>query len=133
MAKRYTGSDMGKTIGGILLALLLFAVVLTEQRRITHSVAAKRETVLRKQNAAMEELIQSCGRPQHESAMFSPSPQLTYDSYHLTITLTLSSKTLQAAFVDAETDNQVSREAAVHIMPCLAHWLAQQTNTQAQR
>lgn len=102
-----------------------------QEKRISNDVLAKQGAHLNKVNAVADELIQSCGRPQHETAMSSPSPQLTYDSSHLTITLALNSSILSATFVDAETDNQISRETAVRTMPCLAQWLSKQNLVQA--
>jgi hypothetical protein len=117
---------MLKVLSVIFLALLIVGAVLIEQKRINNDLTGRQGRLLRKVNAAADELIQSCGRPQHESAMSSPSPQLTYDSYHLTITI-INSRRLNPIFVDTETDNQISRESAARTMPCLAHWLSQES------
>jgi hypothetical protein len=120
---------MPKAVGGILLALLVLGAVLIEQKRINNETTAKRGSLLHKVNLVADQLIQSCGRPQHESAMSSLSPQLTYDNYHLMITVAFSSNPI---FIDTETDNQIGRDAAIHTMPCLEHWLSQQSAARAQ-
>jgi hypothetical protein len=119
-----------KVLSGIFLALLIVGAVLMQQRRIESYEGAKRGTVLHKVNSAADDLIQSCGRPQRETSMSSLSPQLTYDNYHLMITLTFNSN---PTFIDTETDNQIGRDAAIHTMPCLDHWLSQQSITRAQK
>ena len=127
--KVFEGDNMPKLVGGILLALLIVGAVLTQQRRINREETGRQGKVLHKVNSAADDLIQSCGRPQRETAMSSLSPQLTYDNYHLMITVTLNSN---PTFIDTETDNQIGRETAIHTMPCLEHWLSQQTPGQMQ-
>ena len=117
-----------KVVGCMFLAFLIVGAVLFEQGRINHRAAAQQGIRLHRVNVAADRLIQSCGRPQHESAISSPSPQLTYDSYHLTITVAFNADPI---FVDTETDDQTSRDTAVHTMPCLAQWLAQESLAQA--
>jgi len=119
-----------KVLSGIFVALLIVGAVLMQQRRIESYEGAKRGTVLHKVNSAADDLIQSCGRPQRETSMSSLSPQLTYDNYHLMITLTFNSN---PTFIDTETDNQIGRDAAIHTMPCLEHWLSQQSIARAQK
>ena len=119
-----------KVLSGIFLALLIVGAVLMQQRRIESYEGAKRGTVLHKVNSAAGDLIQSCGRPQRETSMSSLSPQLTYDNYHLMITVTFNSN---PTFIDTETDNQIGRDAAIHTMPCLEHWLSQQSIARAQK
>ena len=119
-----------KVLSGIFLALLIVGAVLMQQRRIESYEGAKRGTVLHKVNSAADDLIQSCGRPQRETSMSSLSPQLTYDNYHLMITVTFNSN---PTFIDTETDNQIGRDAAIHTMPCLEHWLSQQSIARAQK
>jgi hypothetical protein len=119
-----------KVLSGIFLALLIVGAVLMQQRRIESYEGAKRGTVLHKVNSAADDLIQSCGRPQRETSMSSLSPQLTYDNYHLMITVTFKSN---PTFIDTETDNQIGRHAAIHTMPCLEHWLSQQSIARAQK
>jgi hypothetical protein len=119
-----------KVLSGIFVALLIVGAVLMQQRRIESYEGAKRGTVLHKVNSAADDLIQSCGRPQRETSMSSLSPQLTYDNYHLMITVTFNSN---PTFIDTETDNQIGRDAAIHTMPCLEHWLSQQSIARAQK
>jgi hypothetical protein len=118
-----------KIVGGIFLALLIVGAVLTQQRRINREATAKQVTVLHKVNSAASDLIQSCGRPQRETAMSSLSPQLTYENYHLMITVAFNSNPI---FIDTDTDNQIARETAIHTMPCLEHWLSQRVPAHAQ-
>jgi hypothetical protein len=121
---------MPKVVGGIFLALLIVGAVLMQQRRIINTEAtAKQGKVLHKVNSSADDLIQSCGRPQRETAMSSLSPQLTYDNYHLMVTVAFNSNPI---FIDTETDNQIGRETAFHTMPCLQHWLSQRQSAQAQ-
>jgi len=119
-----------KVLSGIFVALLIVGAVLMQQRRIESYEGAKRGTVLHKVNSAADDLIQSCGRPQRETSMSSLSPQLTHDNYHLMITVTFNSN---PTFIDTETDNQIGRDAAIHTMPCLEHWLSQQSIARAQK
>lgn len=119
---------MLKVLSGIFLAFLIVGAMLVEQKRINKEAMAKQGAVLHKVNSAADELIRSCGRPQHETAMSSLSPQLTYDDYHLTIMVAFNSNPI---FIDTETDNQIGREAAIHTMPCIAHWLSPQSSIQA--
>ena len=118
-----------KVLGGIFLALLIVGAVLLQQTRMNRETTVEQGTVLRKVNSAADDLIQSCGRPQRETAMSSLSPQLTYDDYHLMITVAFNSN---PTFIDTETDNQIGRETAIHTMPCLEHWLSQHRPAQAQ-
>jgi hypothetical protein len=118
-----------RVLGGIFLALLIVGAVLVQQRRINREATAKQGKVLHKVNSSADDLIQSCGRPQRETAMSSLSPQLTYDNYHLMIMVASNSN---PTFIDTETDNQIGRETAIHTMPCLEHWLSQQRSAQAQ-
>jgi hypothetical protein len=120
---------MPKLVGGIFLALLIVGAVLMQQRRISRQATATQGKVLHKVNSAADDLIQSCGRPQRETAMSSLSPQLTYDNYHLMVTVGFNSNPI---FIDTETDNQIGRETAIHTMPCLEHWLSQRQSAQAQ-
>ena len=119
-----------KVLSGIFLALLIVGAVLMQQRRIDSYEGTRRGTVLHEVNAAADDLIQSCGRPQSETAMSSLSPQLTYDNYHLMITVSFNSS---PTFIDTETDNQIGRDAAIHTMPCLGHWLSQRSIAGAQK
>jgi len=57
-----------KVLSGIFVALLIVGAVLMQQRRIESYEGAKRGTVLHKVNSAADDLIQSCGRPQRETA-----------------------------------------------------------------
>jgi hypothetical protein len=118
-----------KVLGGVFLAVLILGAVLMQQRRINREATAKQGRVLHKVNSATDDLIQSCGRPQRETAMSSLSPQLTYDNYHLMITVAFNS---DPTFIDTETDNQIGRETAIHTMPCLEHWLSQRKPAQVQ-
>jgi hypothetical protein len=120
---------MPKLVGGIFLALLIVGAVLMQQRRINKQATVTQGKALHKVNSAADDLIQSCGRPQRETAMSSLSPQLTYDNYHLMVTVAFNSNPI---FIDTETDNQIGRETAIHTMPCLEHWLSQRGQAKAQ-